>query len=179
MGVESAALQNWKAVVGDQGRLLLTAHIDSVSNYYIEMTKAKNHEISEAACHSIAELVSKLDQEAVRPMIPDLVVALHACLLDPSWPVRDAACVATGVMVRHFPVETESYLDSFLVAWFSHLKDAIWSIRENAAVGKPIHQNDYTMCVCMYNLLSFASARPNLAWIGDGCNSWQSCSHSL
>lgn len=64
--------------------------------YYVSQSKANNHAVREAACAVIAELMDKVDRQAVSPHVPDLLRALLLCFKDSSWPVRDAACTACG-----------------------------------------------------------------------------------
>lgn len=46
--------------MGQDGRKYVKEFIDYVVKYYIEQTKADNHAVREAACHSIAELALKV-----------------------------------------------------------------------------------------------------------------------
>eukprot|EP01033_Poteriospumella_lacustris_P007225 gene7225-5200_t len=71
--------------------------------------------------------------------------ALLGCLNDERWPVKDAACLASGRILRRFPplqispVTNEvgaldvEVTNQFLHHWEEHLRDCIWSVRENAA----------------------------------------------
>lgn len=76
--------------------LLLCVPVLQVVFYYISQSKANNHAVREAACAVIAELMEKVDRQAVSPHVPDLLRALLLCFKDSSWPVRDAACTACG-----------------------------------------------------------------------------------
>ncbi len=48
--------------------------------------------------------------------------------------VRDAACAASGTLVRHFPAETRAQLIQLMPKWLNQLDDNVWSVREHAAV---------------------------------------------
>ena len=48
--------------------------------------------------------------------------------------VRDAACAASGTLVRHFPAETRAQLIQLVPKWLKQLDDNVWSVREHAAV---------------------------------------------
>ena len=50
-------------------------------------SKANNHAVREAACACIAELMIKVDPDAVRPHVPKLLSALLLAFKDASWPV--------------------------------------------------------------------------------------------
>ncbi len=56
-------------------------------SYYIMQSKANNHAVREAACACIAELMIKVDPDAVRPHVPKLLSALLLAFKDASWPV--------------------------------------------------------------------------------------------
>lgn len=103
--------------------------------HYSEMSKANNHMISEAACSATAEILCRVDRAAVLPHVSLVTQALSACLGDASWPVRDASCVAAGSLLRYYGPEAGSdTCGLFLEVASTHLKDAIWSLRENAAI---------------------------------------------
>lgn len=109
--------------------------IEPFLTHYTEMSKANNHMISEAACSATAEILSRIDRSAVLPHVPLVAQALSACLGDASWPVRDASCVAAGSLLRYYGQEVSSATcEAFLDVASTHLKDAIWSLRENAAI---------------------------------------------
>jgi hypothetical protein len=137
-GVKATAADTWRGIVGSRGREWICALIESFATSYAEMSKVNNHMISEAACSAMAELISRIDRSVVQTQLPRFVEALGACLADDSWPVRDSSCVATGVLLRHFgkeAVECDPEISaSFLDVCARHLKDAVWSLRENAAL---------------------------------------------
>ena len=99
---------------------------------------ADNHAVREASCHCIAELalkVAPVNRESVSQHVTILLDALIACFKDESWPVRDAACIASGNFVSIFPKDVnEKDLHDLYHLWFEHLSDNIPSVRENAAI---------------------------------------------
>lgn len=48
--------------------------------------------------------------------------------------VKDAACVASGRFVCGFPDESKPFLSQLYPLWFQQLGDAVWSLREDAAI---------------------------------------------
>ena len=79
----------------------MAAYCPLVVEYYISVADEHNHVVREAACHCIAELATKVEKTAVIPFVSELLGALMLCFEDESWPVRDAACVATGQFVLY------------------------------------------------------------------------------
>ncbi|KAG7667191.1 hypothetical protein NADE_003012 [Nannochloris sp. 'desiccata'] len=133
-GVRLYSQETWQLIMGDQGRLWVAKCAPTVVSYYVEQSKANNHAVREAACASIAELMCKVDKEAVAPHVPRLLRALLMCFRDASWPVRDAACLACGRCVLAFPDESKEVLAKLYDLWFAHLWDNIFSVREDSAI---------------------------------------------
>ena len=133
-GVRLYSQETWQLVMGDQGRVWVAKCAPTVVSYYVEQSKANNHAVREAACACIAELMCKVDKEAVAPHVPRLLRALLMCFRDASWPVRDAACLACGRCVLAFPEESKEVLDKLYDLWFAHLWDNIFSVREDSAI---------------------------------------------
>jgi len=137
-GVKSTALETWAGLVGTAGRDFVAKYVGSFIYVYADSSKSNNHMVSEAACSAMAEIVCRIEKFAVRPHLAPLVQALDACLTDDSWPVRDSSCIAVGSLLKHYGSEaieiTPSLLDNFFAVCNRHLKDSIWSLRENAAV---------------------------------------------
>ncbi|CAH8474469.1 unnamed protein product [Heterobilharzia americana] len=104
-------------------------------DYYIQQSEADNHAVREAACASMAEIVSKLDSHLLLPFIDKLLGSLLVCFGDESWPVRDAACVALGSLISMFPNETRASGHDDLMSkhFLRNLCDSIPSVREGAA----------------------------------------------
>ncbi|PNH01665.1 hypothetical protein TSOC_012431 [Tetrabaena socialis] len=75
-----------------------------------------------------------VDRAAVAPHVPALLRALVLCFKDTSWPVRDAACTATGRAVLAYPDEMRPLADEMLRLWLAHLVDNIPTVRANSAV---------------------------------------------
>lgn len=134
-GVKAASHETWRAVMGMRGREMYAQCVADAVEYYVDASKANNHMISEAACHSMAEMSAKVDRSAVQPYVPQMLEALCACLTDDSWPVRDAASISVGMVVRWFPtlIGPEKLQDIF-AQWETNLQDSVWSVRENAAL---------------------------------------------
>lgn len=133
-GVRRYSQDTWQLMTNEEGRVWVARCVAQVVSYYIEQSKANNHAVREAACACIAELMCKVDHDAVAPHVPRLLRALLACFKDASWPVRDAACVACGRCVRAFPEESRQVLEQLYDLWFGHLWDNIASVREDSAV---------------------------------------------
>lgn len=133
-GVRLYSQETWRLAVGDKGREWVAKCINNVVSYYVEQSGANNHAVREAACACIAELMTKVDKEAVSPHVPRLLKSLLVCFRDASWPVRDAACLATGRCVIAFPEESRDILDKLYDLWFAHLEENIFSVREDSAV---------------------------------------------
>ena len=55
-GVKSAAMDAWRAAVGPRGRDIVAAHLAAVAAHYVEMTRATNHMVGEAALHAMTEV---------------------------------------------------------------------------------------------------------------------------
>jgi ferredoxin len=133
-GVRLYSQETWRRVMGDDGRTWVARCAPQVVSYYVEQAKADNHAVREAACACIAELMCKVEREAVAPHVPQLLQSLVSCFKDASWPVRDAACLACGRCVRAFPEESRAVLEELYKLWFAHLWDNIYSVREDSAV---------------------------------------------
>ena len=133
-GVRLYSQETWRIAVGVNGREWVAKCITTVVSYYVEQSKANNHAVREAACSCIAELMAKIDRDAVSPHVPRLLSCLLTCFRDASWPVRDAACLATGRCVLSFPEESREILEKLYKLWFTHLEENIFSVREDSAV---------------------------------------------
>lgn len=133
-GVRVYSQETWRVVMGEGGTAAVAAVAGEVTAYYTQMCDADNHCVRESACHCVAELAARVAREAVAPHVARLLQSLLACFQDESWPVRDAACIATGRFVRSFPAESEAVVERLYELWFEHLSDQIWSVREDAAV---------------------------------------------
>lgn len=125
------------------GRRLLSQHIKATIEYYCHnLTHAKNHMVSEAACHALAEVCLRLEIELILPLTQLVQRALLDGLDDERWPVKDAACLESGRILARFPPQASQFASNaddlvqcqFLHHWERHLNDCIWSVRENAAL---------------------------------------------
>lgn len=133
-GVKLYSQETWRVVMGAKGAEIVADCIDAVVEFYLKQSDADNHAVREAACHCIAELAVKVEKAAVAPHVPALLEALLVCFQDESWPVRDAACLASGRFVLGFPEESRPVLERLYTLWMDHLCDNIWSVREDSAV---------------------------------------------
>lgn len=128
------------------GKQLLLEHVKHAIDYYTTtMNSARNHMVCEAAVNALSEITLRLDLSIIRPFQRQIHEALLGCLNDERWPVKDAACLASGRILRRFPplqispVTNEvgaldvEVTNQFLHHWEEHLRDCIWSVRENAA----------------------------------------------
>jgi hypothetical protein len=124
------------------GLQLVVANIPAMIRYYIKMCDADNHAVREAACQAIAELAVRVgthDQYRTKldaQQIQNLIAALLMCFYDESWPVRDEACLACGILCKAFPqaCHAEIFHKSLWERFTEQLTDQIWSVRENAAI---------------------------------------------
>ncbi|CAN8000002.1 unnamed protein product [Ixodes hexagonus] len=132
-GVRIYSQETWRRIAKTEGRELVQRHITRVVDYYISQTLAENHAIREAACACIAELASKINQDAVRPFVPKLLDTLVICFQDESWAVRDAACLACGNFLLCYPEESKHLLKALYPLFFDNLQDCIPSVRQGAA----------------------------------------------
>eukprot|EP00730_Choanoeca_flexa_P013976 TRINITY_DN5932_c0_g1_i1.p1 TRINITY_DN5932_c0_g1~~TRINITY_DN5932_c0_g1_i1.p1 ORF type:complete len:673 (+),score=171.76 TRINITY_DN5932_c0_g1_i1:2-2020(+) len=133
-GVRIYSQDSWKVLFGDQGRKKVEKYIQTTVEFYIHQAQADNHAVREAACACIAELGLKIDRECIKPHVATLLQCLNEAFEDESWPVRDAACIASGRFLGAFVDESRPLLPKFLDLFFHHVGDNIWSVRENAAV---------------------------------------------
>ena len=156
---------------GALGRTLLGRYNAQTLAYYVSMTHARNHMVAEAACHSLSEYCAKLSPSLSAPYYADALDALDACLRDERWPVKDAACLASGTLWRVMDLPLSQSVPTlslplpaalsvprseslslslvqrvavFLSLYRECLRDCIWSVRENAAiaVGETLKSKD-------------------------------------
>ncbi|XP_077537903.1 uncharacterized protein LOC144150008 [Haemaphysalis longicornis] len=133
-GVRIYSQETWRRVAKTEGKELVQRHIACVVEYYMSQAAAESHPVREAACACIAELASKIDQDAVRPYVSRLFGTLLVCFQDPSWAVRDAACLACGNFMLCYPEESKASLKTVYPLFFNNLHDCIPSVRQGAAV---------------------------------------------
>lgn len=128
------------------GKQLLLQHVKhAIDHYTMTMSSARNHMVCEAAVNALSEITLRLNLSVIWPFQRQIHEALLGCLNDERWPVKDAACLASGRILRRFPplqispVTNEvgsldmELTNQFLHHWEEHLRDCIWSVRENAA----------------------------------------------
>ena len=138
-GVKLYSHETWKMVVKDRGVHLVAQHLPAVCRYYVKMCDADNHVVREAACQAIAELAVRLGENSdyhdkLMDSIGLLLQALLMCFHDESWPVRDEACLACGILCKSYPEECRPELKTLWERWTEQLTDQIWSVRQDAAV---------------------------------------------
>jgi HEAT repeat len=138
-GVKLYSHETWKLVFKSSALPHIVQHLPAVCRYYIKMADADNHAVREAACQAIAEVAVRLSEnDSYKPMLRDqidaLLQALLMCFHDESWPVRDEACLACGIICKAYPEECRAELKTLWDRWTEQLTDPIWSVREDAAV---------------------------------------------
>nr|CAB3256599.1 importin-4-like [Phallusia mammillata] len=133
-GVRIYSQDTWKIISEGHGKQLVEEHIAYVASYYIEATQADNHAVREAACACISELATKVNPDAVRPYVADLLNALLECFQDDSWPVRDAACIACGNFILSYSDAAKEKRDMLYSLFLGNLRDPIASVRQGAGL---------------------------------------------
>lgn len=138
-GVKLYSHETWKIIFADSGLKLVVDNLGAVTRYYVKMCDADNHVVREAACQAVAELAVRLGDhkeyhDDLLPFIDLMLQSLLMCFHDESWPVRDEACLACGILCRAYPEECRPELKTLWERWTEQLTDQIWSVREDAAV---------------------------------------------
>ena len=101
-GLRNYSLETWKELFPTSGRDLLAKHANSVMPFYCEQAQSQDRTSREAACNCISEVMTKVvpgNPEPFRTHIPVVTMALHKCLDDSVWSVRDSAAYALGHVV--------------------------------------------------------------------------------
>ena len=132
-GVKRQAQRAWVDICGQEGRALLSQHIEATVAYYRGCTEAESQPVREAACHCLAEVASKLDPEAVSPHLASILQSLTSLTSDPCWPVRDAASLATSILAKSHPASCQSEVDTLLGIYLSNLRHGMAPVRQGAA----------------------------------------------
>ena len=154
-GVKQASHRAWREIMGSKGGIaLLSTHVGITASYYSEMTRSNSHMVAEAALHAMKELALRVPRASVLKVLPLLLETLHACVLEESWPVRDAAVGALGSVISTYSFEItqleeadssgssdsgrdkdkDGIVTVFLDVCRKQLVSAIGSVRETAAV---------------------------------------------
>lgn len=140
--VKNAAQSSWRIIVGPAGgKHILEKNIEAFVGYYVAMSQvSSNHMVIEAACHAMSEACKKLLYDSIDQVAHLIRAAILSCLHDERWPVRDAACLAAGSIMKFHPVvssaDNEMHCSEeaeILHLCTVHLQDSIWSVRQNAA----------------------------------------------
>lgn len=63
------------------------------------------------SCVSVVPFMNKVAPQYLATHVDRLLKALLVCFFDESWPVRDAACVASGRFAGAYPEECRPSLD--------------------------------------------------------------------
>lgn len=63
-------------------------------------------------CVRACSLFDQVAPQYLAPHVDRLLKALLVCFFDESWPVRDAACVASGRFAGAYPDECRPSLDN-------------------------------------------------------------------
>jgi hypothetical protein len=138
-GVKLYSFETWKLVFPTNGLQLVADNLSAVCRYYVKAADFDNHVVREASCQAIAELAVKFgnNPQYHDQLIPHLEVLMQALLMafhDESWPVRDEACLACGILCKAYPEQCKPELNTLWERWTEQLTDQIWSVREDAAV---------------------------------------------
>ena len=140
-GVKLYSHQTWKLLFATPGSgvTAVAQNLPAVIRYYVQMCDADNHVVREAACQAIAELAVRLGEvdeyhEQMEGHMDMLLQALLMCFHDESWPVRDEACLACGILCKAYPAACLPEWKTLWERWTEQLTDQIWSVREDAAV---------------------------------------------
>ncbi|OQS01369.1 hypothetical protein ACHHYP_01181 [Achlya hypogyna] len=133
-GVKQYSRDTWTKLLGAEGRNVVAKYAAECVACYIDAADADNPFVREAACVCIGELAARVDANAIRPFVAELLLACRVTLQDDVFTVSDAACSASSHVVLAFPKESRSCVDKLIKWWTIHLSDDVWSVRENAAI---------------------------------------------
>lgn len=140
-GVKLYSHETWKLLfpTAGSGLALVVENLPAVCSYYVKMCDADNHVVREGACQAIAELAVRLGDNAqyhdlLLNHMDMLIKALLMCFFDESWPVRDEACLACGILCKAYPDACKPEFKTLWERWTDQLTDQIWSVREDAAI---------------------------------------------
>jgi hypothetical protein len=126
-GVKLHATRLWQTI--SPRKLDIPAFLE----YYKECGEADNHAVREAAARCVAELAAAVPARQIESHIDQCCAWLLDLFKDESWPVRDCACNASGIVLSRFPAQCRPYWNEFLDQWILHVRDNINSVRDNAA----------------------------------------------
>lgn len=91
--------------------------------------------------------------EYLAPHVDRLLKALLVCFFDESWPVRDAACVASGRFAGAYPEECRPSLDKLYERFVVVLGPEVWLVGDGS--GSPVFF--IIFCLPFYFFLFFCS----------------------
>eukprot|EP01059_Diplonema_ambulator_P000016 TRINITY_DN10005_c0_g1_i3.p1 TRINITY_DN10005_c0_g1~~TRINITY_DN10005_c0_g1_i3.p1 ORF type:complete len:330 (+),score=36.33 TRINITY_DN10005_c0_g1_i3:35-991(+) len=129
-GVRLETQRLWVAVCGTSGVQLVSENLEHFVKYYGEQIKEKNHAVREAACHCVAELVTKVP--GVGKYVGVLLNMIDEACDDPSWPVRDIACVSASKILLKYPEECAGMVEGIYKRFLYQAEDPIPSVRQHA-----------------------------------------------
>lgn len=134
-GVRTLSKETWREVVGKDGREGLRKWMGATLKFFVRECRADNHAVREAACMALGEICGKLEREYVVGYVGLVIDGLMECFKDESWPVRDHAAGALGVVVGVYGEEVEKggRLVEMERLFEEHLGDNIGSVRKNCA----------------------------------------------
>jgi hypothetical protein len=136
-GIRSYSSELWFELMGPpamgRGKREVSGLLPQFVEHYCFMCTAKNHMIVEAALQAVNELLIRIEKEMLQGLISRISQTVITSLQQDSWPIRDAACLSSGYLVRYYPEQVEAHLSVIVNVWKTQLKDPIWSVRENAA----------------------------------------------
>ena len=134
-GVNTIAIEIWfKFINTIGGKKLISYYINDIIDYYIVMSKASNHMVSEAALLGINELLLRINKKYILPKINNIFGNIIICLNSDSWPVVDSATICSGNLIRNYAKKCEKKLLFFFGSWTSSSRSTIWSVRENSSI---------------------------------------------
>lgn len=139
-GLQRYSQTTWELIMGDSGRAAVARYFPQVLNFYCRQARANNTEFREAACGCLSELARKIDRGLVLPHVPAMLTVVIGCLRDSSWPVREAACEASGDFALEYAEQTHPVLPTLWTLWFDHAAETVASVRATAAaaIGKAV-----------------------------------------
>ena len=135
-GVCALAKDAWNGIINKygNGRIIVATYLTEIIDYYILMSKASNHMVSEAALLALSECLLRIDKSLMLPHIDKILQNMLSCIHSDSWPVKDSATIASGSLLKFYASECKECSSHIVESWCESLKNSIWSVRENAAI---------------------------------------------
>lgn len=135
-GVCALAKDAWNGIINKygNGRIIVATYLTEIINYYVLMSEASNHMVSESALLALSECLLRIDKSLMLPHIDKISQNILFCIHSDSWPVKDSATIASGSLLKFYASECKEYSYHIVESWCESLKNSIWSVRENAAI---------------------------------------------